>query len=346
MANRIGDFLLKHGVSSDAIADAINTQHTNRMSGMIPRPIGQLLLSNRTIDKDTLAAAVRDLEMDRLSHLDPMTQFALSTKFGRRLQQQANEKKAVAISAAARFGKPHSRLFIADGTSGFYAFLAVVKQFCSKSTFHICTNSLAIAMEHSQSTAVAKNVSLELCGRVPVHTIETNDSMALRGLTSAETEIRQSCKDITTILPLSGISFDEGPYAQSDQIRCIKRAIMESAAHVVFVVDHSKFASPGEHRRNDFQLPVYENPKDWNNWRNEHYWSLISTIPNELIVDPFPRDSLLCYESNGVLKHKAGLDYAAKQKANRYLTEAAHFHALNKSNRNRFLEVIRPINEE
>jgi DeoR/GlpR family transcriptional regulator of sugar metabolism len=272
----LGDYLLEDGFPPTRLEEALKNQLGFHKNGK-HLPIGTILRKLGASDDEIESAAMR-LEQDRLMSLDPVTQFSPSTKFGSRLRDNEIAKKRVAEETAQLWARPQGALFIADGTSGFYTFLAVVRRMERESkeienhSIEIRTNSLAIAMEYSQSATISRRVKLNLVGTKPLHS-QRNEYLALGGDPKC---FETACLNRVAVLPVTRMTFRNGPWAHDDEIKEIKWSIMHSAARTIFVADHSKLGPPATNNVSLSSMsPVFENEKDWQKWRFERTWHFV-----------------------------------------------------------------------
>jgi len=255
--------------------------------------LGQKLVEMEALDPQRVEQIVSELEQYRLKHLDPISLFSPSTKFGSRLSKLALDKKAVAACVVKYFVQPNDKVFVADGTSSFFTFLAIARDVAPKGSVQVLSNNLAILLEASQSAFVSKHVDVITIGTELGITKDAgtasnrNEYLALVG-ESQETvaAFERACHNNRAILPVTGLTFHEGPFARDRHIRFVKKTIMESAARVIFLADHTKMCQPVQKRVESGQQPVFDNPIHWHNWRENHLWHLITTtypkvqIPN------------------------------------------------------------------
>src|SRR5262245_29082796 len=160
------------------------------------------------------------MTVDQLAQqLKPLGQYPKETRFGRHVWENANGNRQMAAYIALHLLTRGQEVFIADGSSGLWLMLAVLELDLA---IMVKTNNAAVGIEkvlrhRSKATVFGAQ------GRYDP------EYAGLFGRSAVRFCRRASAHAHLTVVPVTGLSFDEGPCAASPDARRVKRAAMMHA---------------------------------------------------------------------------------------------------------------------
>ena len=172
--------------------------------------------------------------------LEPKAAFGNRNKFGHRIGQNPDGKKAVAYFVASQFAVEGSSIFATDGSSTFYVCLAMA--LCSfefEREFDLLTNNVGLAQElEAQPYSPFPKVSIRLLGGPFDYTLNAcfppeNDGAAWQAVRDAR----------LSIVSVRELFIEEGPTSPETRSCLVKQHALRSHSELVLPMDWKKLGS-------------------------------------------------------------------------------------------------------
>jgi hypothetical protein len=226
------------------------------------------------------AASVADLvtrwQQWHVREIQPISDYSLTTHFGRRLYVRDNEKRLCGrfIADAEAYGRETivhdaDHVIVPEGTSAFYVGLAIASR---RRNILFITSNGALVREFNENPALAAAASnIAVIGGELDPNID-NGGAASRGFLGKDTEeyfsraiefkpgVTVVICSVNGLLPHLGPFAPSTPKAGSTRYALLKKAFHQNVRQVVFVADYSKLL---DSRRRDYGDPIFSNPKEW-----------------------------------------------------------------------------------
>jgi len=235
--------------------------------------LGQILISLGYMTKEILS---RIIELQKLcKNMTPRLLYPTDTKFGKALTEYVLDKYAVAlyITQDNSFIKEQDKLFIADGSHGYYLFLAIAYRGLDVS--RIVTNNLGAAGEYVLDAGKLTNTRLKF----PSNGVVYRD---FGGIFELQKDIFKEEIDSSNIF-LSCFAVvpevDEGFCEDNDIKADIRRELLESTSPVTILCDYNTLS-----HTHGWHTPVFrgDSNKKWRGRLERSYTRLVTTTHPEM----------------------------------------------------------------
>jgi hypothetical protein len=192
-----------------------------------------------------------------------------NTVFGESLTEFVQDKCAVALYITKDHSiiKGNDKLFISDGSHGYFLFLAMVFQ---KHQIEVVTNNLGVAGEYVLHSGEIIKLSFPSHGTVVAN---------YGGLFDFQAEyLRNEMQHANIFISVEILDPSEGPCLDPTRA-VIRRAALESGSNVTILTDHRTLShNPKFHAK----IFAGEHIQTWRDWLNSNYAYIITTPHPEM----------------------------------------------------------------
>jgi len=264
----LSTYLLKHGgLPSVDFSELLKDYYREVISTPEPPSLNEFVRQRAT---ETQIDAWRRWH---LTNLEPIAGDTLGcdSDIGRRLYIQQDEKKLVATALAESI-LDGTHCVIPEGSSGLYAGLAMA---LSNKHINIYTSNIPLSREYQSNRCVAAGFkSFTVMGGEMTMAV-AREHGGIFG-PRCEEQFKKVIEDHKgrgiILMPVSGLSHDDGPLAWTDPIGSLKQALIESGlasgCQVYFITDYTKHLRKNLVRSSEV-APVYTRGK-WKRLCDEH----------------------------------------------------------------------------
>jgi DeoR/GlpR family transcriptional regulator of sugar metabolism len=221
--------------------------------------IGAALLVDERLEED--------MDVDELAQrLHPLASYPADSVFGKRVRAQEQSKRKVGAYVALNLIKSGDEVFIADGSSGLWVMLALLEL---DLPIEVRTNNAAVGIERV----------LRHSSQVKVIAAQGEYNSEYGGIFGKEAQefCEESARNAqVSIMPVTGLTFKDGPCAGHSNARRIKQAVIENASELVLITDVYKMG----HGYNPTR-PVFHGSKSsvWSKVRDSEFFHVVSDYP-------------------------------------------------------------------
>ena len=237
-----------------------------------------------------------------VDNYEPISEYSLTTEFGKRLHCNIAEKKLCAkfIASSDSFGltpiiHDGSHVIIPEGSSAFYAGLAIG---ALRKNITFITSNGAFIRELSENPVLASSARNVYVVGGELDTDPENGNVASRGFIGPSAELdfdRALEKPGATVLVCSvnGLLPQDGPFGPAipspktcmTRLSLLKTAVSRGVRHIVFVCDWSKMLYGS---RESYGEPIFTQRNAWQDFLRNHILNISFAIapPQELSIVP------------------------------------------------------------
>ncbi len=245
--------------------EALEIQKQRHQEGSELELLGRILMWKGYITDTRLSYMLKVQQL--CEPMIPRSLYPADTGFGKSLTKRVPDKCAVAwyVTKNLTFVKEHDKLFIADGSHGYYLFMAIV---CRGLDVSIVTNNLGVAGEYVLHSGKIERL------KFPSNGVVKRDFGGIFELEKGalDEELKSSNIFLSCFAVVPDI--DEGFCEDHDIKADVRRELLESRSRITILCDYNTLSHTAGHHTPIFQA---EHNKKWSELLTRSYTRLVTT---------------------------------------------------------------------